>query len=215
MSVRSLLTVAGALALALSAAAPAMARRDVANIFFSPSGEPFHGGDKDAYAVALWFAKADANHDGVLSKEEFRADAGRFFEVVDTNHDGKIDAAEVKHYEEKIAPEVLARSFDSGDVVSSTGPKDIQPHNDSRLGNVSTAASEGQNRQGAGFFSFLDEPEPISGADIDFNNKITKEEWLAATNRRFGRLDPDATGGLKLSDLPKTPLQIFRDRPGL
>jgi Ca2+-binding EF-hand superfamily protein len=203
----------GAMALLLSATAPAYARKDVANIFFSPAGEPFRGADKGDYAVALWFAKADANHDGVLSKEEFRADANRFFEVVDLNHDGKIDAAEVKNYEMKIAPEVLARSFDSGDVVGSSGPKDIQPHNDSRLGNVSSQINNGQNRQGAGFFSFLDEPEPISGADIDFNNKITKDEWLAATNRRFGRLDQEGTGALKLSDLPKTPIQIFRDRP--
>lgn len=214
MSVRPLLTAFGALALVLCAAAPAQARRDVANIFFSPSGEPFRGADKDDYAVALWFAKADANHDGTLSKEEFRADANHFFAAVDVNHDGRIDAAEVKNYENKIAPEVLARSFDSGDVVSSDGPKDIQPHNDSRLGATTSQVREGQNRQGAGYFSFLDEPEPISGADIDFNNKVTREEWLAATNRRFGRLDPEGAGGLKLKDLPRTPIQIVRDRPG-
>jgi Ca2+-binding EF-hand superfamily protein len=215
MSVRPLLIAASALALALGAAAPALARSDVANIFFSPSGEPFRGGDKDDYAVALWFAKADANHDGTLSKEEFRADANRFFAVVDVNHDGRIDAAEVKNYETKIAPEVLARSFDSGDAVGSDGPRDIQPHNDSRLGNVASQINNGQNRQGAGFFSFLDEPEPISGADIDFNNKVTKEEWLASAKRRFSRLDPEGTGGLTLKDLPKTPIQIFRDRPSL
>jgi hypothetical protein len=214
MPVRPLLTAVSALALALCATAPAMARRDVANIFFSPSGEPYRGADADDYAVAAWFAKADANHDGTLSKEEFRADANRFFAVVDVSHDGKVDAAEVKNYEEKIAPEVLARSFDTADVRGSSGRKDIQPHNDTRLGNTSTTASEGQNRQGAGFFSFLDEPEPISAADIDFNNKVTKEEWLAATNRRFSRLDPEATGGVKLADLPKTPIQIIRDRPG-
>lgn len=213
MTVRSVSLAAAGLAALLLAGQPALARKaDVANIFFSPSGEPFRGGDKDAYAVALWFAQADTNHDGQLSREEFRADALRFFAIVDTNKDGKLDAAEIKHYEEKIAPEVLARSFDTGDVKGKDGPTDITPHDDSRLNNVSTAFDFGQNRQGAGFFSFLDEPEPLSGADIDFNNKVTKDEWLAATTRRFKRLDPNDTGAIRFKDLPKTPIEVMRDR---
>lgn len=212
MNVRPLLVATAALAALLAAAAPAEARRDVANIFFSPSGEPFRGGDKDDYAVALWFAKADANHDGVVSKEEFRADAMRFFAVVDLNKDGKVDAAEIKNYEEKLAPEVLARSFDSPETDGKKGPVDVQPHGDTRLGNLKSTTDEGQNRQGAGYFSFLDEPEPLTAADMDFNNKVSREEWTAAANRRFGRLDPEGTGGLKLKDLPPTPIQVVRDR---
>lgn len=214
MTVRPLFAAAAALALTLAAAAPAMASRaSVANIFFSPSGEPFRGADKDDYAVALWFAKADANKDGAISKEEFRADALRFFAVLDLNKDGKLDSVEVRNYEQKIAPEVLARSFDTGDVRKKDGPVDIQPHGDTRLGNVKTDVDMGQNRQGAGFFSFLDEPEPLTAADTDFNNKITREEWIAAANRRFGRLDPEGVGAIRLKDLPKTPIQVMRDRP--
>jgi Ca2+-binding EF-hand superfamily protein len=211
MLVRALSVTALALTLAAVALPASAARKDVANIFFSPSGEPFHGGDKDPYAVALWFAKADANKDGAISKAEFRADAMRFFTVIDLNKDGKIDAAEVRNYENKIAPEVLARSFYSGDVRGKEGPTDIQPHGDTRLGNVNTQTDVGQNRQGAGFFSFLDEPEPLTAADLDFNNKVTKDEWIAAANRRFGRLDPEGTGAIKLSDLPRTPIQVARD----
>jgi hypothetical protein len=212
MTVRPLFTALAALGLTLAVASPAMARRDIANIFFSPAGEPYRGGDKDDYAVALWFAKADANKDGAISKQEFRADALRFFAVVDLNKDGKIDSTEIKNYEEKIAPEVLARTFDSGDVRKKDGPVDIQPHDGSRLGNVKSETDYGQDRQGAGFFSFLDEPEPLTAADLDFNNKVTRDEWMAAANRRYGRLDPEGTGAVKLKDLPKTPIQIMRDR---
>lgn len=214
MTVRPLFAAALiAVAAAIAMTGPAMAaRQDVANIFFSPSGEPFRGGDKDNYAVALWFAKVDANKDGAISRQEFRADAMRFFAEVDLNKDGKIDAAEVKNYENRIAPEILARSFYSGDVRGKDGPTDIQPHGDTRLGNVKTDVNNGQNRQGAGFFSFLDEPEPLTAADLDFNNKISKDEWLAAANRRFGRLDPQETGAIKFTDLPKTPIQLMRDR---
>lgn len=212
MTVRPLMIAAATLALAVAAASPALARRDIANIFFSPSGEPYRGADKDPYAVAAWFAHADANKDGVLSKEEFRADAMRFFAVVDLNKDSKIDSAEVKNYETRIAPEVLARSFDSPETDGKKGPVDVGPHSDTRLGNLKSQIDDGQNRQGAGYFSFLDEPEPLTAADLDFNNKVTREEWLAAANRRFGRLDPAGTGAIKLADLPKTPIQIARDR---
>ena len=58
----------------------------------------------------------------------------------------------------------------------------------------------------------VEQPRQLTAADLDFNNKVTREEWLAAANRRFGRLDPAGTGAIKLADLPKTPIQIARDR---
>jgi len=38
--------------------------------------------------------RADANHDGILTREEMLADVDQRFSSMDTNHDGKIDAAE-------------------------------------------------------------------------------------------------------------------------
>ncbi|MGN5374541.1 EF-hand domain-containing protein [Sphingomonas hankookensis] len=38
--------------------------------------------------------RADANRDGVITREEFRAAAMRMFDRQDTNKDGRIDAAE-------------------------------------------------------------------------------------------------------------------------
>lgn len=38
--------------------------------------------------------RADANHDGVVTREEMLADVDRLFARLDTNHDGKIDQAE-------------------------------------------------------------------------------------------------------------------------
>jgi Ca2+-binding EF-hand superfamily protein len=40
------------------------------------------------------FARMDANGDGVVDREEFRAVALRRFDTMDANKDGKIDAAE-------------------------------------------------------------------------------------------------------------------------
>ena len=72
-------------------------------LFVSPMGEPFsaaRGGD----ALADWFAKADQNHDGAVTKDEMVADAERFFARLDVNHDGEIDPDEITRYETQIAP---------------------------------------------------------------------------------------------------------------
>jgi len=38
----------------------------------------------------LWFDRADSNHDGVLTRDEMIADAGRFFATLDKDHDGRL-----------------------------------------------------------------------------------------------------------------------------
>jgi hypothetical protein len=40
------------------------------------------------------FARLDTNGDGVIDREEYRAQAGQRFDRMDTNKDGKVDAAE-------------------------------------------------------------------------------------------------------------------------
>jgi Ca2+-binding EF-hand superfamily protein len=72
-------------------------------LFVSPMGEPFsaaRGGD----ALADWFAKADQNRDGAITRDEMLADADRFFATLDVNHDGEIDPDEIARYETQIAP---------------------------------------------------------------------------------------------------------------
>jgi Ca2+-binding EF-hand superfamily protein len=73
-------------------------------LFVSPMGEPFNGG-QSGDALAEWFRKADANHDGILSSEEMAQDAERFFATLDVNHDGEIDPDEINRYETTIAPQ--------------------------------------------------------------------------------------------------------------
>ena len=48
-------------------------------LFISPCGEPYRGKPGDPYPVALWFRQADLDHDGEISKAEFRADHQGFF----------------------------------------------------------------------------------------------------------------------------------------
>ncbi|MDQ2877552.1 MAG: hypothetical protein M3R41_00550, partial [Pseudomonadota bacterium] len=73
-------------------------------VFISPMGEPFRGPDPQLQ----WFDQADANHDGVLTRAEFEADAKRFFTILDRGHDGEIDPDDIEFYETQLVPEVRA-----------------------------------------------------------------------------------------------------------
>ena len=83
-------------------------RGDAATFFLSPAGEPFRTTAGGPSPLATWFAGADANHDGVLTFAEFRADFRRFFATLDTNHDGEIAPDEVSRYESEILPEIAS-----------------------------------------------------------------------------------------------------------
>ena len=189
---------AGLLSVAWNAVAAAQASQGPPQTFISPMGEPFRAPAGAPYPSAQWFAGADTNHDGKVSREEFRADAARFFKVLDVDADGKISDREATYYEYRVAPEIIAASVDTSGL--SLQKKD---DDDDHKGNIPLA----NVRQGAAYFSWLFDAEPVRSADVDFNRKVTPEEWKAAADRRFALLDPDETGFIKLADMPLTPAQ--------
>lgn len=180
----------------------------------SPSGEPFHAPADAPYASALWFARADADHDGRITRAEFMADAEAAFHRYDTNGDGVIDGLEVAAYEEAVAPEILPRV---GALANGEGM-------DASLfgGRGHGAGGEGPQRrarvsagdrqlQGAGLYGLLEEPEPLTAADADLDGKITLAEWRARTLRRF-ELIADGAEALTLAALPHPAMQTLLER---
>lgn len=173
-------------------------------LFISPAGEPFRAPAEAPYPVATWFSAADANHDGALSRDEFVADAGRFFIVLDTDKDGVIDGFEVSAYERNIAPEILqginmAPGGGRGGRGGPPGGGDGPPRK--RGGLVGGAL------QGAAPYALLAEPQPVMGADADFNRRISRDEALKAARSRFALLDTDKNTLLSVDELPATPVQ--------
>jgi hypothetical protein len=178
-------------------------------LFISPAGEPFRGPADAPYPVTVWFSAGDTNHDGALSRDEFVADAGRFFTVLDTDKDGVIDGFEVSAYERNIAPEILqgvdmplggARGGRNGPPGGGGG--DGPPRK--RGGLVGGAL------QGAAPYALLAEPQPVMGADVDFNRRISREEAVKAAKSRFSLLDADKDALLRVEELPVTPVQARR-----
>ena len=78
--------------------------------FISPMGEPFRARTATDDTLADWFIQADRNRDGMLTADEMRADAERFFARLDTNHDGELDPDEIANYEYEIAPDIQVMS---------------------------------------------------------------------------------------------------------
>ncbi len=193
--------------------------------FISPMGEPFRGHRADPYPVAAWFKGADANGDGVVTIDEFRADAMRFFKTLDTDNDGVLDEKEITFYEDRIVPEIkAAMGPDPNRVVAQDNYDETRGINGeapthyvedaSRIGDARARESgkrqkeiELAARRGAGVFGFFDEPEPVRADDANIDFRVSIREWMVAADRRFHDLDLKHDGKLTLDELPMTPYQ--------
>jgi EF hand len=182
-------------------------RRKYGQPFISPMGEPFRQRVANDDPVADWFHQADRNHDGYLTADEMAADADRFFAILDTNHDGRIDGDEINYYEQVIAPEVSGEplALQGQQPVSSS---DDSEHRDSDPDRQATRIKGGggvaaHTSQGAGRYSLIDNPEPVTAADTDFSGTVTLAEFRRAARRRFDLLDGKHSGTLTLNQLER------------
>lgn len=166
-----------------------------AQLFLSPAGQPFRAPPGQPYPIAAWFAAADADHDGRLTRDEFRAEADAWFKVVDADGDGQLGMIEARRWEEELVPEI------SRDALGGGGPMMMGRRGPPGRNQVD------HRRQGAAAYSLINEPHPVRGADSDFSMSISTREWRAATDRRFAILDPDGDGAVLAMELKPTPAQ--------
>jgi hypothetical protein len=195
------------------------------SLFISPAGEPFRAEPGAPYPVAAWFAGADTDHDGTLTRDEFVADALRFFDRIDGDHNGVIDGFEVSAYETQVAPEILQGFQGVGDGPSARGRGAARGeggrHRGGRGGGGGPPGNGGRRGggliggilQGATPYSLLAEPEPVMASDGDFDRRITRAEATKAAKARFALLDKDGDSKLRLAELPQTPLQARLEGP--
>lgn len=202
-----------AIALSACAGAPALVRDGpfagpppppMPGLFISPFGEPFRGEPGQPWPSADWFIGADDDLDGAVTAEEFAADGRRWFAQLDTDRDGRLNQAELLAYEAGLrelsqgggpgAETAGDRTMGLGQRRPSNGRRHRGPRGEMRYGIVAEA----------GFFNL---PQPVKSADVNVDQRVTAEEWAAATQRWFLSLDTDRDGRLTQVGLPVTPLQ--------
>ncbi len=213
------------------------------NVFISPCGKAYRAKPGEPYPVVQWFKAADTNGDGRIDHAEFIADALAYFKYLDRNGDGVIGPQEIALYEQRIVPEVLgyrvlvngltqgeprARlwlvqgmpggmgGMGGGGMGGRGGMGGVDPGGGG--GEVPDLSGKARpydaSGQGASPFSFFDEPEPITAADLDFLGIITKTNFLKLAEVHFKTLDRDDVGYLTLASLPKTPMQRRLEQHG-
>ena len=160
------------------------------HLFISPSGEPFRSVSGQPYPVTQWFKQADANHDGKLDRSEFRADAERYFQVLDRNGDAMITDDEIAFYEKTLVPELNASAqaseYDTSDKTKLSA-----------------------DLQGAAPYGLINDAEPVRSADDSFVGRLTLKAFLKRADHNFDVLDADegGRGYLSLEELPRTLVQ--------
>jgi hypothetical protein len=174
--------------------------------FISPMGEPFRAVSTGESPIASWFVQADRNRDGMLTADEMQLDADRFFARLDDNQDGQIDREELINYESVIAPEIQVNSNwrrARGEPVAQKGEdRQIQPRSGvRRRGDDEQDGYRIDGLQGAARYGLLNIPQPVAGADADFNRVVTRQEFSQAAARRFVLLDGRGQGQITLAEL--------------
>ena len=155
--------------------------------FISPMGEPFRAGSAHDDPFARWFRQADTNSDGRLTTEEMRADGLRFFQTIDGNRDGEVDPEELALYESEIAPEVQvntnwkpSRQAPAEAKAAKQGGARRGSHMDNYIDGY-----QPHGLQGAARYGLINLPQPVAGADADFNRGISLDEFQRAATQRF------------------------------
>lgn len=198
------------------------------NVFIAPYGWPFRARDGEPYPVDKWFEHVDKNHDGKMDKAEYMADVALFFDFLDTNKDGVLGPPEVGFYERQIAPEVLGARVEVSALFGRTdqarlwlaqsqssvhAPPSIDPSGDGPDTNAPPHHQKlDDSGEGAAPYSFFDEPEPVTAADLNFTGLVTRANFLKLAEIHFTNLDKGNEGFLTLAKLPKTPVQNMLEK---
>ncbi|RED15564.1 hypothetical protein [Parasphingopyxis lamellibrachiae] len=195
-----------------------------AMLFVSPAGKPFRNTQAATTPIAQWFGQADADGDGVLRADEFRADFAAAFAEFDRDGDGDIQGPEVTHYEQEVFPEIVSRwsgrgnrtrgrQGGRGEGAGGAGRSGQGGRRGGRGGGQRGSAG-GQNETGgpsrpqtqgriggAARFGLLPIHHPIMQADRNIDRRVTGEEFQIAADIRYGLLDVDGDGSVALEQL--------------
>jgi len=186
-------------------------------LFISPMGEPFRDQPTREAGLEAWFAQTDKDGNRLLSVQEMRDDAARFFATLDKGQDREIDPDDIKRYEGEIVPEIHMMGSSTGRGVRHAA----SPDGGSAGGSGGEPGSTKSIRlapavglKGAGRWGLLNIPQPLTSADANFNRGISLAELQQAATTRYVLLDTNGDGRLSLDELQARLATLPTDRSG-
>jgi Ca2+-binding EF-hand superfamily protein len=144
-----------------------------------------HGGGKG-------LAHFDRDGNGVVTRDEMRTAAAERFDKIDTNHDGKLTADELEAaHREAQAKHFAAKDTDKDGKLSRAEvakmPDAMFARLDANHDGFLTPDELAQGRHDHGGKGFMH-------ADTNGDGTISRDEALAASDKRFARLDTNGDG---------------------
>jgi hypothetical protein len=179
-------------------------RTPFASIQFSPNAEPLTGGPlghpKCEEALTGWFDRVDTNHDGVIDRDEFLADARLQFNRMDRHHAGYVTAFDLSEfrapYESPPGSDAYPPESDRrGGVGSADGPNG---HPGGSGGGSEDRARAMLLQRGPSVDTRAD---PVMSADKTLSFKVTLEDFVAQANDVFNGLDAAHDGRVTRSSV--------------
>jgi Ca2+-binding EF-hand superfamily protein len=151
-----------------------------------------HGGGRG-------LARFDRDGNGVVTRSEMRTSAAERFDKIDTNHDGKLTADEIQAaHREMAAKHFAAKDTDKDGKLSRAEvakmPDALFARLDANHDGFLTPDELAQGHNGHGGKGFM-------RADTDGDGVITRDEALAASDKRFARLDTNGDGVLTQEEM--------------
>lgn len=186
----ALLMIISATAAIAQPAPPKQPPFELGSVYLSLMGEPFRTTTTKEYPFRHWFSRADRDEDGAVSRLEFHQDAERFFATLDVDNDRLIDADEISRYEKVVAPPMIRAAG------SAAGGSRRRPGPSAR--ERPPAGPGGAHPPPMDIASI---PQPLAMADINFDRRVTTQEFERAASRRFTNYDADKDGKLTAKEL--------------
>jgi hypothetical protein len=164
----------------------------------TPNGEPLptpplQGFDSPGCPPILgpWFDRIDTNHDGVVDRAEFMADAEAQFARMDLNHDGIVTPGTLAQYRAGFQGHEAPKPFKPGYAGGYGGGDGDSGSSNPLYGKKPKSLTT--LVQGGGYDPRI-EPDLVMSADTSLRFQVTKKDFMDQAARRFASLDISRDG---------------------
>ena len=179
---------------------PAHPKTNAWRILYSPNGEPLNGGSLGAPscsdAMTHWFDRVDTNHDGVISHDEFMADAQAQFRRMDIDGNGYLVSEELGRFRRAYLQPVT-----TGPQVNAEPPPTSASTDASSASHAKHKRGAGQGEDHTSNPAAANDIDPVMAADSNLDFKVTPEEFTAHAEKTFLALDGNADGILSRDEI--------------